>query len=100
MEEEKLKITEIDKTKKKVNKALIFKSLDMLFATGSAWLVCNSLNEFSENGRIFDLVYALSMLVCYVNLLKSSRKYTEVIADNLDTEIDLEELAEKEGLSK
>ena len=40
------------------------------------------------------------MLNSYAYFLKRSHKYTEVVDENLDKELDLEELVEWQGLAK
>lgn len=98
--EESLKIVEMKECRKKVNKALIFKSIESLFTVTNAWLVCKYLKDFIENGKWNDLLLSICMLYWYMCMIKESRKSTEVINNNLDTEIDLEELVEQEGLSR
>lgn len=100
MEDEKLKIIEIKKCRKKINKALLSKCADMFFATGSVWYACINVRNFIESRNVNDLAVALCMLFCYVNLLKFYHKDTDIINTTLDEEIDLEKLVEKEGLTK
>lgn len=99
-EEKKLKIVEMKKCRREVNKALAYKSFDALFACTDAYCVCAHLKEYMKNGNISSLLLAICMLGCYIIMLQDSRKNTEKINNNLDKEIDLEELLDKEELSK
>ena len=98
MEEESLKIVEMKKSRRKINKALLSKSFMMLFASGSAWCVCNEIHNFTEKGTLISIPYSLLMLYCFAEFLQWARKDTDYINDNLDAELDLEE--EVEGLKK
>ena len=100
MEDEKLTIVEMKKTKKEVNKALLFKAFDALLAVGAAWCTCYQVNEFVDKGTFISIPLALAMLNSYAYFLKRSRKYTKTIDNNLDKELDLEELVEYKGLAK
>ena len=95
MEDGTLKIVEIKKDHKKVNKTLLAKCFNMALAAIEAWGVCYEAHEFLETKEIRNVVFALCMLYCYYSSLKRSRENTEVINDNLDKELD-----EVEGLVK
>ena len=98
--EENLKIVELKRGRKKVNKALRWKIYDMCLATMDVFLVCDSLKKYMDNKNIFDLLYACFMTFCYAGFLYFSRFNTETIENNLDKDIELEDLLEKEELSK
>ena len=100
MEQEKLKIVEMKKTRREVNKALLFKACDVLLGVGAAWCTCYQVHELVDKGTFISIPLALAMLNSYAYFLKRSRKHTEVIDENLDKELDLEELVEWQGLSK
>ncbi len=100
MEEEKLKIVEMKKCCKKVNRALFSKCLNMFLAAISSWAICYDVQEFIEDGKVKDLALAFCMLYCFIEFLKRSREKTEIINENLNKEIELEEQAIKEGLVK
>lgn len=100
MNEETLKIVELKRGRKKVNKALRSKIYDMCLATMDVFLVCDSLKKYMDNKNIFDLLYACFMTLCYAGFIYYSRAQTEIIDNNLDKDIELEDLLEKEELSK
>lgn len=100
MNEENLKIVELKRGREKVNKALRWKIYDMCLATMDVFLVCDSLKKYMDNKNIFDLLYACFMTLCYAGFIYYSRAQTEIIDNNLDKDIELEDLLEKEELSK
>ncbi len=100
MEEEKLKIVEMKKTKKEVNKALLNKSIDIVLAAVSAACVCFEAAKYVDTNEFSCIPFALLLLNSYAYFLTRARKNTEIVNNNLDKELDLEELVEYQGLSK
>ena len=100
MEKEILKIVELKKSHKKVNKALIAKVYNSVFAVFAALAGCGCLKNYIDNGNWFSLSYSIFMLVYYINFLLHSRRNTDIINENLDKDIDYEELMDEVELSK
>ncbi len=100
MEQEKLKIVEMKKTRKEVNKALLGKTFDAALAVVAAWATCYEVHDFAQNGTLAAIPIALLMLNNFAFFLKRARTNNDIIDENLDKELDLEELVEYNGLQK
>ena len=99
MKEESLKIIELKQCRKKANKLLVKKFVNMSIVALESFCFCTEIHEFVEKRSVWDLAIAFGVLYWYYECLKNSRKNTEDIDKYLDEELDLIDIEEK-GLSK